>query len=239
MGHRRRTYFLTAPGGGGSTGTGTVDWSPVNLTGANLVQDPLGALASVTYGIPMSFTTNNVDPGNIRGAGAPFNPDCPLWEWEIANPVDFVANSQVLVQLKLTATANDAYFIYLGVYDNTVGTNSGLYGSIRVDTGATGAGLMGSAPSNGTVAASIVASGGNLCMASNFDANLSRPRDVLVRSTSNTGPAYGEQGNAGSSPGNFAGTNLRGFFAIGATGVMAAGTFSGIELRYAVASAFV
>jgi hypothetical protein len=238
MGRCRRTYFVSGAAAGG-TGVGTVDWSPVNLTAANLVQDPLGALASVTYGIPMSFTTNNVDPGNIRGTGAPFNPDCPLWEWEIANPVDFVANSQVLVQLKLTAAVNAPIFLYIGVYDNTVGTNNGLYGSIRVDTGATGAGLMGSTPSNGTVAASIVVSGGNLCMASNFDANLSRPRDVLVRSTSNTGPAYGEQGNAGSSPGNFAGTNLRGFFAFGATGVVAAGTFSGIELRYAVASAFV
>ena len=62
-----------------------------------------------------------------------------------------------------------------------------------------------------------------------------------MRSTSNTGPAYGEQGNSSMNPGNFAGTNLQGFFGVGTNGGASAtgGTFTGIELQYAVVPAYV
>ena len=222
---------LNSSGGGSS-----ITWNTVTLGAGDLIQPGLNSvLSSVTYGSPFSFTTANVDPGSI-GSGT----DCPLWGWTIANPMSFTDNSQVLLQLKFTAGVNNnpttTPFLVLGLYDNTVGTNRGLYGAINPQNGNTSTGNMGSNPQNGSPAAEFYSAGGSFEVAFNLDADLVRPRDILIRSKSNTGPAYGEQGNGSSNPPNFAGTNLQGFFGIqtNSTDVLAAGTYSGIEIRWAI-----
>lgn len=224
---------LNSGGGGGGS---SISWNTVTLAAGDLVQAGLNSvLASVSYGSPFSFTTTNVDPGSIGGGT-----DCPLWKWTIASPMSFTDNSQVLLQMKFTSGVDNnpttTSFLVLGLYDNTVGVNRGLYGAINTQNGNTATGNMGSNPSNGSAAAEFYSAGGSMEVAFNLDADLGRPRDILIRSKSNTGPAYGEQGNGSSSPGNFSGTNLQGFFGIQTnnTDVLAAGTYSGIEIRWAI-----
>ena len=221
--------------GTGGSGGSSISWTNVTLEASNLVQPGLNSvLASVSYGSPFAFTVANVDPGSI-GSGT----DCPLWKFTIASPMSFTDNSQVLMQMKFTGGVNNAptttSFLVLGLYDNTVGTSRGLYGAINTQNGNTSTGTMGNNPTGGSTAAEFYSSGGSMEVAFNLDADLSRPRDILTRSKSNTGPAYGEQSGT-SSPGNFAGTNLQGFFAIQTNGtdVLAAGTYSGIEIRWAI-----
>jgi hypothetical protein len=221
----------TAPGGGGGGGS---LWTDVTLSGGSLVQDPAGIISGSSYGATSSVTFGVGDPGNIRGPTGPaYVPDCPIWEWPIAAPFSFTDNAQVLVQLKITGTPNDAYLLYLGVYDGTLSIDQGLYGSIGVTTGATGVERIGRTPANGNAAASIVANGGSVNFACNVDADFSRCRDVLVRTDSATGPAYGQQVGAKNATA-WTGTTLKGFLAIGATASKGGGTFPGIQLRYAV-----
>lgn len=222
--------------GGGGGGGSSIVWNDVTLSASSLVQSGLNSvLDSVSYGSTLAFTVNAVNPGGI-GAGTA----CPLWKFEIANPMSFTDNSQVLMQMKFTGGVNNAptttSFLVLGLYDNTVGTSRGLYGAINTQNGNTSTGTMGSNPSGGSAAAEFYSAGGSMECVFNLDADLSSPRDVLIRSKSNTGPAYGEQGNGSATPGAFAGTNLQGFFAISTNSseVLVAGTYSGIQIRWAL-----
>jgi hypothetical protein len=224
-------YDFEASGGGG--GAGTITWNDVTLAGGSLVQDPLSAINAATYGAISSITLNSLDPGNISGT-----PDCPIWRWDIGLPPNYVTNSQLLLQVKLTAAPNQNYQFYLGAYDGTVAANRGAYGTIRVDNGNTGANAMGSTPSVGNAAASIVASGGSMEVAMDLDADNSALRGVMVRTTSNTGPAYGRYEN-NVNPNAMAGGNLYGFIAIGATASRTGGAFTGIQLRWALVPAYV
>jgi len=227
---RDSRYDIPGAGGGG----GGLTWNDVTLAGGSLVQDPLTAIDSASYGATSSITLKNQDPGNI-GAGVP---DCPIWRWDIGTPPNYVTNSQILLQLKLTSTPNQNYQIYLGAYDGTVGTSRGAYGTIRCDNGNTGANVMGSTPTNGNAAASIVASGGNMNVAMDLDADNSALRGVMVRTTSNTGPAYGRFEN-NVNPNSMAGGNLYGFLAIGATASRTGGAFAGIQIRWMLVPAYV
>ena len=223
------------PGGGGGPAS---PWTDVTLSGGSLVQDPAGIISSASYGSTSSITFGVGDPGNIRGPSGPgWVPDCPLWEWTIADPFDFPGNAQILLQLKTTGTPNDAYLLYLGVYDGTVALDTGVYGNVACTTGATGCERMGRLPTLGDAAASISASGGSLNVTFNLDADNDRARDVIVRTNSATGPAYGRQTGA-KNPTLWTGTAMRGFLAIGATSSKGGGTFAGLQLRYQVAPAF-
>ena len=226
--------FVQTPAPGGVAASA---WTDVTLAVGSLVQDPAGIISSATYGATSSITFGVGDPGNIRGPLTPFAPDLPMWDWLIEDPFNFQAKSQVLVQVKLTATPNDAYLIYLGVYDGTVAINAGLYGSIGCTTGATGCNSLGNTPANGVPAASIVANGGNLAIAFNVDGAGNSPRDVMIRSTSPTGPAYGQK-ICSKNPTAWAGTAMRGFLGIGATASKGGGTFPGIQIRYQVIDTF-
>ena len=227
--------------GGGGGGGSSITWNTVTLSGASLLQDPLSGISSASYGAVSSVTLASGDIGDIRGPGSPFTPDCPFWTWTISDTFNYTTNAQVLVQAKLTGTPNDQYFFYMGVYDGTAplsGINQGIYAGVRVDVGNTKVANVGTIGSNGTAAASYVASGGNLCAAFNLDQPVPRARDGFLYAKSNTGPAYGEQSNGSASPGNWAGAKMHGFMAMGTTASRAGGTFAGIELRWATVQSF-
>ena len=210
--------------GGGTTFTARP------LSAGALAQDPLTAISSASYGAASSITLKNQAPGNINGSP----PNCAVWRWLIADPFDFTAFSQIAMQLKLTGTPNDSYILYIGIYDGTIDTGRGVYGSLACNNGATGAQQMGSTPVTGNSAAGISAAGGSLECVFNLDADSDRGQGILVRSTSNTGPAYGRIERV-QNPTNWAGTALYGFFAIGKTSTGTGGTFAGIEIQdYAI-----
>ena len=219
-------YSFPGAGGGG------LAYTVVTLAAADLVQDstPVPAIsASSTYGAVSTIVVLNVDPGNI-GNGVP---DCPVYTFLIDAAFNYAVNSQISLRLKLTGTPADSWIIYLGIFDGTIGTARGVYGSLACNNGATGAEQMGSTTVNGNSAASIQANGGNLEVVFNFDGDSNRARGILVRSTSNTGPAYGRT-NRNENPTSWAGGGLTGFFALGATGSRPAGTFTGVEIDYLV-----
>ena len=221
-----------------ATGAGGSLWTDVTLSGSSLKQDPASIISSASYGSTSSITFGVGDPGNIRGPSGPsWTPDCPVWAWDIADPFDYPANSLVVLELQIASTPNDAYLLYLGVYDGTVGFDRGVYGNIACTTGATGCERVGRLPTLGDAAASIVASGGNLNVTFNIDADNDRARDVIVRTNSATGPAYGRQTGA-KNPTAWAGTAMKGFLAIGATASKGGGTFADIKLRYVVLPAY-
>ncbi len=230
-------------GGGGASNLGTVDWKAVTLAASSLLQDPGNAISSASYGTTSSITLAAGNPGRMNPGGSPGTPDCPVWTWTIDDSFSYTANSQILVQMKFTGTANDTYFFYTGIYngsDPLSGVDQGLFAAVRVDTGATGVGLMGKATQNGTQAASFVANGGMISSVFNIKASIARPQNVMAQSKTNTGPAYGESVRANLDPGNFSGSKLHGFFAIGNTSTAnrSGGTFAGIELRYAIVPMF-
>ena len=208
--------------------------SPWTTVVPALKQDPTTAIDSASYGAVSSVTLKDQDPGNIH----PDPPDCPMWDWEIDNTFDHQANMQVVLQLKVASTPDQAYILYLGVYDDTVAADHGVYGAIGCTTGATGYRKMGTTPAMGDAAASIVANGGMLSVCINIDGDNDKCRDLLVRSMSNTGPAYGRQA-AAQDASAWAGDKLRGFFAIGSHNASrTGGVFAGIELRYIVIPEF-
>lgn len=222
-----------------ATGVASFPWVDVELSAGNLVQDPQSAIDAVSYGATTSVTLKNLDPGNIQRPN-PYTPDCPFWAWDIESTFDYVANIQVVVEMKLTGTPNLNYQIYLGVYDGTVlaGRYQGLYGAITCTNGNTGSGRTGVAVANGDAAAGIHASGGILTATFGFDVANSRCRGVQVQSVSNTGPAYGFKTDD-LDPTAWTGNAMKGFLAIGAGGSRTGGTFTGIQLRHASIPSFV
>lgn len=232
-------YDSLGTGGGGADSVGT--WTTAT---PSLLQDPGSIIDSASYGTTSSITLKSGNPGT-QSPGGGAAPTCPIWTWTISDTFDYVASTQVLVQVKLTGTPNQNYFFFAGVYDGAAlagggGNSQGLWGSIRCDNGNTGGGEMGATGTNGAPAAAINAAGGYLCTAFNLDADNSECRGILVRSKSNTGPAYGEQdvGGAGAEPGNWTGSKLHGWIAIGASALRTGGAFTGIEIRYATIPAF-
>jgi hypothetical protein len=223
-------YTIKTAGGGGG---GDITWTDVDLSAGTVVQDPAAIVTGASFGTTSSITLGAGDPGNI-GAGVP---DCPIVRWLIGSPPDWTANAQVLLQMKFTGTPNENYNFYLGVYDGVVSTNTGIWGAMRCDNGATLGGTMGTTGSSGNAAANVSASGGNFCLAFDLDGDDAEARGLLNRSVSNTGPAYGryEQNlNANS----WTSTDMYGFIAIGATTNRGGGTFAGIQIRYAFVPAF-
>lgn len=236
-------------GGGGSSGTGTVDWKNVTLSVSSLLQDPGSAINSASYGTSSSIVLKATDESSspVLGRMNPGNgnaPTCPVWTWTIDDSFSYTSNSQILVQVKFTGTPNDTYFFYGGIYngsDPLSGDDQGLFGSVRVDTGATGVGLMGKAAQSGTQAASFAANGGMFSTVFNIKASVARPQNAMTQSKTNTGPAYGESARSNIDPVDFSGSKVHGFIAIGATsgsGARSGGTFAGIEIRYAVVPMF-
>ena len=75
-------------------------------------------------------------------------------------------------------------------------------------------------------------------VAMDLDADNSALRGVMVRTTSNTGPAYGRFEN-NVNPNAMAGGNLYGFLAIGATASRTGGAFAGIQIRWMLVPAYV
>lgn len=209
---------------GGSPGPSTPFTARV-LTAANLVQDPNSALGTVTYGpASMTIPLNNVDPGNINGAV----PDCVLWHWLMADPFDYTTNCQIMLRLQFTGAINDSWNLYLGVYDGTVASAHGVYTGVRFNNGATGCEEMGQTMVTGN-AAGAMTTGGKMNGVYNLDADFSRGRGTMVRSSS-PGPAYGRL-TRNTDPGSWAGTALYGFLAIGATGARAAGTITDLSIE--------
>lgn len=217
-------------GGGGGGGGGGLTYTTVTLSGASLVQDPQSAIDGATsYGASSDLVMLNVDPGNMNGV-----PDCPIWEWTIGDPFDFDDNVQILLRLKCTGTPTSDWILYLGLFDGTVGSNRGLFGAVKVSGGQTGAQTMGAQPTYGQAAASYQANGGSLEVAFSIDPlGTPNPRGNLVRSYSNTGPAFGRTERT-DNPSSWAASAVKGFIALGATGTRDAGTFAGVEIQYLV-----
>lgn len=222
--------------GGSATASG-LSYTALSLSAAAIVQDPQSAVnaGSTTYGVATDLAVNNVDPGNINGT-----PDCLLFHWLIDSSFDYVDNSSVLLRMKLTGTPTSNYLLYLGLYDGTVASNHGLFGSIQTNNGATGAQTMGAQSTFGQASASIQANGGSLNVAFNLDNTSSptRPRGNLVRSQSATGPAHGRTERTDNPTSWAATSNLYAFLAVGGTGVRDAGTFAGLEVGYLVIPRF-
>ena len=218
-------YPLAAVGGGGG-----LDFTEVTLEVASIKQDPNGAFnGSSTWGSTSQINLNNVDPGNINGA----LPDLALLEFLVADPFDYDANTQLILQYQFTGTPTSNWIMYLGLYDGTVATNHGLYGSLQTNNGGTGAQTMGANSTFGQAAASVQAAGGDLSVGFNLDAivGTESARGNLVRSDSAPGPAYGRAGRADNRSA-WGGTALYGFLGFGATGVRDAGTVANVKLRY-------
>lgn len=215
---------------GGPAVAGGLTYTTVTLSAGSLVQDPNSAIdAATSYGATSELVMLEVDPGNISGT-----PDCVLWDWTIADPFDFDSNVAILMRLKLTGSPTSAWIIYLGLYDGTLGANQGLYGSIKTDNGATGAQTMGAQSTFGQASASVQANGGSLEVAFSLDPlGTPNPRGNMVRSYSNTGPAFGRTERS-DNPSSWASSAVKGFLAFGATGTRDAGTFAGVEIQYLV-----
>jgi len=224
-----------APAAGGPASP----WTDVSLSASNLIQDPASIISSASYGPTTTVVLGSGDPGNIKGAVGPFTPDCPLWDWEIDSSFNYQTAGTVIVELSFTGTPNDGYLIYVGMYDGTL-TGSGatkqhgIYASIQVQAGSTGTQFIAATPWNGDAADTVVANGGSLSIALGSDGDLNCLRDPLIRSTSNTGPAYGRVNSSRNPSGVWAGTNVRGFLAIGATASRTGGTFSDLKVRHVV-----
>ena len=215
-------------------------WTDVALAVGSLVQDPAGIISSATYGATSSITLGVGDPGNIKGPAGPFTPDCPFWDWSIDGSFNYQTAGTVIVECSFTGAPIDSYLIYVGVYDGTITgvaastPQHGIYASIQCLTGASGTQFIAATPWNGDPAASVVANGGSVSLALLSDGDLNVLRDPLIRTTSNTGPAYGRVNSSRNPSGVWTGTNVRGFLAIGATASKAGGTLAGIKLRYTV-----
>jgi hypothetical protein len=165
------------------------------------------------------------DPGDINSAL-----DLLLWQGVIDASFDFDGHTHVILECSLTAAPAADYILYFGLFDGTIGSLRGVYGSVNVDNGATGAGDMGSTPVNGASAASF-ANGGNFTVVHSIDGDNSYPRDILIRSESLSPSNFGRTSRQ-ENPTNFAGSSLSWFFGIGSTTSRAGGTFSGITLKY-------
>jgi hypothetical protein len=154
------------------------------------------------------------DPGNIDTL------DLTLWQGVIDATFDFTAHTHVILECSLTSTPNASYILYYGLFDGNIGVGRGIYGSVTVNNGATGAESMGSTPVNGASADSFQ-NGGNFTVVHSLDgdSNSTNPSD------------FGRQSRQ-ENPTNFSGTSLSWFFGIGATTSRAGGTFSGISLKY-------
>jgi len=173
-----------------------------------------------------SVVLTSGDPGNI-GSGTP---DLLMWQGVINASFDFDGHTHVILECSLTAAPSAAYYLYLGLFDGTIGSARGIYGTVLVNTGATGAESMGTLPVSGAAADSFV-NGGNFTVVHSIDGDNSYPRDCLIRSESTNPNDFGRQSRQ-ENPTSFSGTSLSWFFGIGATTSRSGGTFSGISLKY-------
>ena len=216
---------------GGPAVAGGLTYTTVTLSAGSLVQDPNSAIdATTSYGATSDLVMANVDPGNINGT----TPDCVLWDWTIADPFDFDDNVAILMRLKCTGTPTSNWIMYLGLYDGTIGSNQGLFGSLQTNNGGTGAQTMGSQSTFGQASASVQANGGSLEVAFSLDPlGTPNPRGNMVRSYSATGPAFGRTERS-DNPSSWTASAVKGFLAFGATGTRDAGTFAGVEIQYLV-----
>ena len=225
----RPSFSLTRPTvtpsiGGGSTPSGltftditlgTPSQLPATASIYDAASDPAAGSVVLTSG----------NPGDINS-----DLDLLLWQGVIDASFDFDNHTHVILECSLTAAPAAQYFLYFGLFDGTIGSLRGVYGSVRVDSGQTGAGDMGSTPVNGAAADSF-ANGGNFTVVHSIDGDNSYPRDCLVRSESTNPNDFGRTSRQ-ENPTNFSGTSLSWFFGIGATTSRSGGTFSGISLRY-------
>ena len=144
------------------------------------------------------------NPGDINS-----DLDLLLWQGVIDASFDFDNHTHVILECSLTAAPSAQYFLYFGLFDGTIGSLRGVYGSVRMSDGSTGAGDMGTTPVSGTSADSF-ANGGNFTVVHLIDGDNSYPRDILIRSESTNPNDFGS----------------------GATTSRSGGTFSGISLKY-------
>lgn len=173
-----------------------------------------------------SVVLTSGDPGNI-GSGTP---DLLMWQGVIDADFDFDNHTHVILECSITAAPSAAYYLYFGLFDGTIGSGRGVYGTVLVNTGATGAESMGSLPVSGAAADSFV-NGGNFTVVHSIDGDNSYPRDCLIRSESTSPNDFGRQSRQ-ENPTSFSGSSLSWFFGIGATTSRSGGTFSGITLKY-------
>lgn len=208
------------------TGAGLA-FTAVDLSDAGVVAVNQGGIDSTSLGLVSSITTLNADIGNIDGVV----PDGPAWLFRIDAALDYANVDDVTLRARVGAsTVADSINFYLGFCDGNFLQNRGIYGGVNLDTGSTNANAIGSAPVSGDAAATFSA-GGNLSLVSLLDADSSSARGQLVRSSSDTGPAYGRLERT-SNPSAWAGAELWGFIALGATAVRAAATISGIKVDW-------
>ena len=225
----RPTFSLTRPTvtptiGGGSTPAG-LTFTDITLGTPSQLPPTASIYDAASDPAAGSVVLTSGDPGDIGGSV-----DLLLWQGVIDASFDFDNHTHVILECSLTAAPSAQYFLYLGLFDGTIGSLRGVYGSVRVDGGSTGAGDMGSTPVSGASADSF-ANGGNFTVVHSIDGDNSYPRDCLVRSESTNPNDFGRTSRQ-ENPTAFSGTSLSWFFGIGATTSRSGGTFSGISLKY-------
>ena len=164
--------------------------------------------------------------------------DLIYWSGLIGNSFDFADNTHLILRLKIDAAPNKSMKLYLGAYDGSAGASNklqqatGIYGSVQMSNGATGAGSIGDLPVTGGAADSFV-NGGNFSVAFSLDGDNDYPRDILIRSESTNPNDFGRQSRQ-ENPTNFSGTNLYWFLGIGGNTSYTGGpfTFSSIEIDW-------
>ena len=179
---------------------------------------------------------NNVDPGDMNNSSG--TSDLIYWSGLIGNSFDFADNTHIILRLKIASAPNKAFKLYLGAYDGSAGASNklqqatGVYGSVQMSNGATGAGSIGDLPVTGGAADSFV-NGGNFSVAFSLDGDNDYPRDILIRSESTNPNDFGRQSRQ-ENPTNFSGTNLYWFLGIGANSAFSGGphVFSSMEIDF-------
>ena len=226
----RPTFSLTRPTvtptiGGGAAPSG-LTFTDITL-GTPSQLPPTPSIYDSSSSDPAAGTVvlTSGDPGDIGGSV-----DLLLWQGVIDASFDFDGHTHVILECSLTSAPAVDYILYLGLFDGTIGSLRGVYGSVNVDSGATGAGDMGSTPVNGASAASF-ANGGNFTVVHSIDGDNSWPRDILIRSESLSPSNFGRTSRQ-ENPTSFSGSSLSWFFGIGSTTSRAGGTISGITLKY-------
>lgn len=227
----RPTFQLTRPTvtptiGGGAAPSG-LTFTDITL-GTPSQLPPTASIYDSSSSDPAAGTVvlTSGDPGDIGGA----SPDLLLWQGVIDASFDFDNHTHVILECSLTAAPAAQYLLYFGLFDGTIASGRGIYGSVNVSTGATGAESMGSTPVSGAAADSF-ANGGNFTVVHSIDGDNSYPRDCLIRSESTNPNDFGRQSRQ-ENPTAFSGTSLSWFFGIGSNTSRGGGTFSGISLKY-------
>ena len=223
--------FPQSSGGGG----GGLNFTSVSFP-ASPTADPNGVYnAGSSDPGAGTLVLNNGNPGDMGGS----NNTLIYWSGLIGNSFDFAANTHIILRLKIASAPAKSMKLYLGAYDGSadVGTgkllqNTGVYGSVQMSNGGTGAGSIGDLPTT-SASASPFTNGGNFTVAFVSDGDNNYPRDVLIRSESTSPNDFGRTSRQ-ENPTAFSGTNLYWFLGIGGNTSYTGGpfTFQSVEIDW-------